>query len=354
MDRRAACVPGGYREPLEGRRIRSTVPEGPARLLIALKPDDRTSGAVVRVLPSIPWTYARSSDPSAWGKVEALLVGSVDRELGPFNHASTPSLRFVQSIYTGLDQFPFTRFPDSIPVAANGGAYAPFVAEHAVALALASAREIVAGQAQMRTHTLRPPPAIRLLVGRTAVILGYGAIGREIARRLAGFDIRIIGVNRTGRMAPGCSAMLPADRLKEALTEGDFVFDVRPLTRTTRGTIGAEELAAMRPQAIYVNVGRAATVDEEALYRHLVAHPDFRAALDPWWQEDFAKGTFASRFPFVDLPNFVGTPHSAGFGPATEQFSLERALENLARFFRGVPPRYVVDRREYLRPDLPG
>ncbi len=281
-------------------------------------------------------------------------MGSVDRELGPFDARTTPYLRFVQLIYTGADQFPFDRFPESVPIASNGGAYAPFVAEHAVALALAAARQIVSAQVQMRAHTLRPPPAIRLLLGHTAVILGYGAIGHEIARRLAGFDMRITGVNRSGRMASGVSAMWPADRLREAVSEGEVIFDVRPLTRSTRGTIGAGELSAMRPNAIYVNVGRAATADEEALYQHLVAHPEFRAAFDPWWEEDFAHGTFGSRFPFVDLPNFVGTPHSAGFGPATERYSLERALMNVARYFRGEPPRYIVDRREYLEAEGSG
>jgi D-3-phosphoglycerate dehydrogenase len=320
------------------------------RLLVALRPDAEVAETIARELPRVLWTFARSPEKAPWDQVEAILVGSVDRELGPFEASSTPRLRLVQLIYTGADRFPFGRFPESVEIAPNVGAYAPFVAEHAIMLALASAREVVPAQAQVRAMTLRPPPKTRLLLGRTAVVLGYGAIGRELAKRLAGFDLRIVGVNRSGRMAPGCSAMYSADRLREAVAEGDLVFDVRPLTRATERTIGTPELEAMKPNAIYVNVGRAATADEEALYRHLVARPEFRAAFDPWWDEDFPNGTFRTRFPLLGLPNFLGSPHSAGFGPATQQYALACALQNLRRFFNGEPPLYRVDRRDYVSP----
>jgi D-3-phosphoglycerate dehydrogenase len=256
----------------------------------------------------------------------------------------------VQRVYAGVDDVPFDRFPPSTRFAGNVGAYAPFVAEHAVTLALATAREIPRAHALVTAGTLRPTPVQRLLWGRTAVILGYGEIGRAIADRLRGFGIRVIGVNRTGKMAPGCVGMFPADRLVEAVAEGDFVFDARPLTRRTAGTIDASVLASMKATAVFVNVGRAGTVQEEALYRHLAAHPDFRAALDVWWHEDFAGGRLEHRFPFPSLPNLLGTPHSAGFGPGVEAYVLERALANLRRFFAGQEPRHVVDRSEYERP----
>jgi D-3-phosphoglycerate dehydrogenase / 2-oxoglutarate reductase len=327
----------------------------PPRLLVALRPRDEVSKTLARDLPGIDWTYADPDRKSDWSTVEALLVGSVERELGGYEPALTPRLVFVQGIYTGVDGFPFERFPERVRIAGNGGAFAPFVSEQAVALALAAARAIVPVQAQVRAHRLRPPAVHRLLWKRTAVILGFGEIGKAIAARLAGFEMRIVGVNRTGQMAPGLDAVYPADRLREALAVGDFVFDVRPLTLQTAGTIRSEELRAMPAEAVYVNVGRAGTVDAEALYRHLVEHPEFRAALDVWWEEDFATGTFDARFPFSELPNFVGTPHCAGVGPSVESYVLTRAVQNLARFFRGENPLYVVDRRDYVADtSLPG
>lgn len=314
---------------------------------MTLWPRESLSRAIATALPSVPWAYAQDTDPASWGSVEAMLVGALDRERLGFDPSSTPRLSFVQRIYTGVDGFPFDRFPPSVRVAGNVGAFAPFVAEHAVALALAAARLLVESNEQVRRGQMRPPPEQRLFFRRQAVVLGYGEIGRAIADRLAGFEIRVVGVNRTGRMAPGCAAMYPAEAIADAVAEGDLVFDARPLTHATRGSVDSRLLAAMKPEAVFVNVGRAGTVDEEALYRHLVDHPSFRAALDVWWGEDFEHGRLSQRFPFTDLPNFVGTPHVAGFGAGVESYVLARALENLTRFFHGEPPRHLVDRREY-------
>ncbi|MGC2788815.1 MAG: NAD(P)-dependent oxidoreductase [Thermoplasmata archaeon] len=319
------------------------------RLLVALKPRDDTRETLNTLLSEIPWSFADDTSALARGEVEAMLVGSLGSEVMEFDARTTPNLSFIQRLYTGLDGFPFGRFPDSVRIAGNVGAYAPFVSEHAIALALAAARDLPGARELVRAGRLRPQPENRPLYQATAVVLGYGEIGREIARRLTGFDCRVIGLNRTGAPAPGCSEMLAADRLDEAVALGDFVFEVRPLTRRTAGSVGTAEFAVMRPNAVFVNVGRAGTVDEEALYRHLKAHPTFRAAIDVWWDEDFARGAFSSRFPFAELPNFVGSPHSAGATPSGAPRVLRLAVENLARFFRGETPLYVVDRAEYPR-----
>lgn len=320
----------------------------PPRLLIALKERPEIGPSIDRVLPRVSWAYLRDTPPAGRSQVEAILVGSLERDFPDFEVASTPRLAFVQRLYTGLDGFPFDRFPPAVRIAGNVGAYAPSVAEHAVALALAAARQIVAVQPMVEEGRLRPVPEGRTLDDATVLVLGYGEIGREIARRVAAFGARVYGLNRSGQMAPGCLGMYPAERLGEALESADVVFDARPLTRSTRGSIGAAELARMRRRAIYVNVGRAGTVDETALYRHLESHPEFRAALDPWWIEHFATARFETRFPFARLPNFVGTPHAAGSTSGTEERVLRMALENLARYFRDGTPRYVADRRDYV------
>lgn len=320
------------------------------RLLLAIRARGSIDRTVNDRLPGVPWRYATGGSPDDWGAVEAMLIGSVERELPGMDLRSLPALRFVQRLYTGMDGVPFGRFPPGVRFAGNVGAYAPFVSEHAVTLALAAARDIPRAHALVASGTLRPPPAQRLLWGKTALILGYGEIGRAVAARLSGFGVHLLGLNRTGRPAPGCEKMFAADQLVDAVRDADFVFDCRPLTRSTEGTVDASVLAAMRPTAVFVNVGRAATVDEEALYRHLASHPEFRAALDVWWHEDYGGGRITHRLPFPELPNLVGTPHSAGFGEGVDQYVLERALENLERFFRGEPPRYLVDPADYSRP----
>lgn len=326
----------------------------PVRLLVALRPREDARTEISTKLPDVGWCFLAEREGRPLDRVEAMLLGSVDRDLGPFDPAGLPELRFVQRVYAGLDGVPFGRFSSRVQFAGNVGAYAAPVADHALALALALARGIVAAQPMVHDGRLRPAPEHRRLDGTTALVLGYGEIGRAIASRLSGFDVRVIGLNRTGRAAPGCEQMFPADRLFEAVAGADLVFDARPLTHRTRGTIDSGILERMRPKAMYVNIGRAGTVDEEAVFRHLERHPEFRVGLDPWWGENPADDRFVSRFPFATLPNFVGTPHTAGLSPGTPERVLAFALENLARFFRGESPRHVVDRGEYEDPPASG
>jgi len=324
------------------------VGKDPARLLLAVKHRPSVDAAVERDLPGVAAVYVEESGPGEWAPVEAALVGSMAREAGGWDPTTTPRLRFVQRVFAGVDDLPFDRFAPSVAIAGNVGGYAPFVAEHAVALALAATRTLVTAHAQVAAGTLRPAPDHRTLWHRSVAILGYGAIGRAIADRLRGFDCRIVAVNRKGEPAPGADEALPASRLVEALAGAQVVFDARPLTTLTRGSIGAAELRAMPSDGILVNVGRAGTVDEQALYQHLRAHPKFRAALDVWWGEEFATGAIRHRFPFASLPNVIGTPHSAGYAPDVEEYALRKAVANLVRFFAGEPPLHLIDRAEYV------
>ncbi len=317
------------------------------RLLLVVPETPGQREAVARRLPGVPFAYRRESEPSAWGSVEAVLLGSLLREASEWDPSSCPRLRFVQRRWTGLDDLPFERFPGGVAIAGNVGGYAPFVAEHALALALGANRSLREGAEAVSVGRLRPVPDVRTLWRTTAVILGYGAIGAAIAAHLVPFEARLIAVNRTGAPVPGCAATFPADRLPEAVASAGVVFDARPLTHRTRGTIDATVLRAMPEDSTLVSVGRAATIDEAALFHHLQEHPRFRAALDVWWEEDYAQGRLGLRYPFASLPNFLGSPHVAARTPGVERYALDQALENLARFFRGEPPRHVVDRAEY-------
>ena len=322
-------------------------PGGP-RLLLVMNELPGSRDLVRGRLPDVPFAFFSESVSSDRNTVEAVLLRSMTRDAVGWEPGAYPRLRFVQRFFAGVDDLPFDRIPATVDVAGNVGGLAPFVAEHALALALASARCVLEGSAAVAAGRSRPQPELRSLYGATVVILGYGAIGRALAERVRPFGARIVGVNRTGAPAPGCETMYPADRLREAIAQGSFLFDARPLTVRTASSLGSAEFAAMPEDATFVNVGRAATVDEEALYRHLSSHPRFRAALDVWWDEDLAAGTLHSRFPFTTLPNFVGSPHWAGFSPRVAEYALSSALDNLARFFAGDRPLHIVDRTEYV------
>ena len=318
-----------------------------ARLLVTLPASDETARAIAARLPAVPFIFASASPAGPWASIEAMLTGALGRELPQWDPAKAPRLQFVQRLYTGLDGFPFDRFPPTVKVAGNVGAFAPYVAEQAITLTLAHLRNLPVGLEMVKAGRLRPVPESRSLVGRTVLLLGYGEIARAVAARLRPFGAVIEGVNRDGSSRDGCDRMFPASQLGVALTRADVAIDCRPLTIATRNSVGAAELGRMKPTAVYVNVGRAGTVDEAALYAHLQSHPDFRVGMESWWLEDYEKGTLGAHFPFVALANFIGTPHDAGYVAGSRPGILNSALDNLSRFFAGQPPRYVADPAEY-------
>ncbi len=320
------------------------------RLLVAIKPSDAARAAIDAALSGVPWAFESESTSAAWKEVEVLLLGSFAGRGDELKGSDLPALKFVQGLYTGLDGFPFDRFAPPVEVAGNVGGYAPFVAEQALVLALAAARDLNTAREMVQTGRLRPAPDQRTLFGATAAILGYGAIGAEIASRLRPFGARILAVNRAGTPVDVADRTLPGDRFRELLPDADLVFEVRPLTRRTEASLGRAELGMMRETGILVNVGRAATVDPAALYEHLRAHPTFRAAFDVWWDEDFRAGRLGGPFPFATLPNFYATPHCASALPAAQPRALASALVNLARYFRSERPQFIVDRSEYESP----
>lgn len=319
----------------------------PARLLVTVPGSENLRQAVRSRLAGVPVEYATRDSSGPWPAVEAMLTGDLARDLPWWRPERTPRLAFVQQLYTGLDRFPFDRVPPHVQVAGNVGAYAPFVAEHAVALLLALAHEIVPNSEKVRAGRLRPPTPNRYLIGRTALVLGFGEVGRATSARLRALGMRVEGVSRLGAPDPEADRMHPASGLGEAIAGADVIVECRPLTRKTRGTLDAAMLGRAREEAILVNVGRAATVDEAALYEHLRSHPRFRAASDVWWQEDFEKGELGAAHPFAALPNFLGTPHVAAVGAAPRARAETQAVDNLARYFSGEGPRHIADRSEY-------
>jgi D-2-hydroxyacid dehydrogenase (NADP+) len=318
-----------------------------ARLLVSVSDSPELRKALERILPTEAIAFVEPTAAGPWPRVEAWLLGSVARELPQWRPELTPELRFVQRLFTGLDGIPFDRFPDSVQIAGNVGAFAPSVAEHAIALLLGLTHNVVPNAERVREGRLRPPLSNRYLPERTVLLLGFGAIAREIAARLRPFGPRLEGVSRDGSGVPGLARMYDAHHLTDALAAADIIVDCRPLTDATRGTIDATALGRMRPDAIYVNVGRAGTVDEAALFEHLSSNPEFRAALDVWWDEDYASGALKSRYPFATRPNFLGSPHVAGVGEQARLRAIEMAAENLRRYFQGVRPNHVVNRAEY-------
>lgn len=319
-----------------------------ARLLVTVARHPELDAALARRLPGVSATYRDPTDVGPWSELEAVLLGGARDPIPTFDGHNAPKLRFAQRLYTGLDGFPWSSFPEEVRVAGNVGAYAPYVAEQAMALLLALAKRLLPNYEALRSGRLRPVAPTQTLLGRRALVLGFGAIGQELGSRLASFGAIVHGVNRTGEGRAPAEKMYSARHLVDALGAADVIIDCRPLTRETRGSLNGEMFDRFRAEALYVNVGRAGTVDEAALTRFLREHPSAGAAFDPWWEEDFARGEVRPDHPLFSLPNFLGSPHNAAIARGARERAYDFAAANLARYFRGETPLGLGRREEYL------
>jgi phosphoglycerate dehydrogenase-like enzyme len=180
------------------------------------------------------------------------------------------------------------------------------------------------------------------LAGKTLGLVGFGASGRELARRAAALEMRVVALDAQTPAEDELALafldeFMEAARLPDLLRQSDYVSVHVPLTAETRGLIGAEELALMKPTAILVNVARGAIVDEAALADALRAGRLRGAGIDVWAQEPPDPAN-----PLLSLRNVVATPHVAGVTFETSRRRAAAAAENLDRFAEGLPPLYEV------------
>ena len=284
----------------------------------------------------------------ALASADAVLAWMLGAELGPDELAQLGSGSLIQLMSAGVDRVPFDQIPDGVAVASNAGAYAEPMAEHVLALALALAKRLPQEHAALARGVFDQESPTRSIRGSLVGILGFGGIGQASARLFQAFGARVYAINRSGRTDAAVDQVGTMADLDELLGEADIVVVSLPLTRATDGLIGPRELSLMKPDGILVNVARAAIIDEDALYEHLESNPSFSAGIDAWWQEPRGQGAFATRRPFLELPNVIGSPHNSAMVAGSLTESAGRAADNVAHHLRGEPVRNLVDRSDYL------
>jgi phosphoglycerate dehydrogenase-like enzyme len=225
------------------------------------------------------------------------------------------------------------------------------VAEHAVALLLAAAKFIVPMDRSLRANdwTVRyqSSPSV-ILEGKTALILGYGAIGQRVAKLCLGLGMEVIAVRRTAEASHSDSVCCtPIESLPDLLPQATALLICLPHTPETTGLIGHKELSRLPRHAILVNIGRGPIVDEKALYHALQDGTLYAAGLDVWYNYPENKparaSTPPSAYPFHELPNVVMSPHRAGSSQETETLRMSYLAELLNAAARGDPIPNRVD-----------
>ncbi|MEQ9640826.1 MAG: 2-hydroxyacid dehydrogenase [Alphaproteobacteria bacterium] len=255
-------------------------------------------------------------------------------------------LKLVQVPGAGLDLIERDALP-ARTMLANAYGHETGIAEYVFGAVLSLMRELPRlddrlRRGEWRSHWSvgRPPPTPwPELAGKSLGIVGFGRIGKAVARRARAFDMTVRGIRRNPAPDPDLAFCGGPDALDEVLRQADGLLISAELGPQTRGLIGARELALLPPGAVLVNVARAEIVDQQALYAALKGGQLGGAALDVWYRYPTGPGpTSPADLPFHELPNVLMTPHASGW---TEGMMANRAAtiaENIERAMRGAPP----------------
>jgi phosphoglycerate dehydrogenase-like enzyme len=337
-------------------RLRAALPSG-ADLVLVDQPADGSGDGATELTPLVLEAIRDADAYLGFGILPAILTNG-------------PKVRWVHSGAAGVASSLTPEMLASPVLFTNSaGVHGPAMAETVVAMILHFARGLdiaVRAQANAEWSSERfyesKVPFVE--VSRSTVgIVGYGGIGREVAKRVRALGARVLAVRR-GKGRPGASAeigdstrsvafrpdratpevdgakiLAGSDGLATLLRDSDYVVLAAPLTPETKGMIGARELETMKPTAVLVNVSRGPLVDQEALTEALANARLRGAALDV-----FAKEPLAADHPLWSLANVLITPHVSAVTDAFWEREAELITDNFRRFAAGEPLRNLVDK----------
>jgi phosphoglycerate dehydrogenase-like enzyme len=270
-----------------------------------------------------------------------------------------PNLRWIQFHWAGVDhalEAPILKSPEVVATHLSG-ASASQMAEFALTMMLALGHHMP-DLNHLQKHSEWPaerwerftPQELR---DSTVGIIGYGSIGRQIARLLNGFGTKVLAAKRdamhpedTGYIPEGLGdpdgdfvhRLYPIQALHSLLKACDFVVVTVPLTAETRNLIGPSELAVLKPTAYLVDIGRGGVIDQAALIAALREHKIAGAALDVFPEEPLPADN-----PLWKMPNVIISPHIAGYSAAYDARAVALFAENLTRYLAGLPLYNQID-----------
>jgi len=266
--------------------------------------------------------------------VDGLLCLLTDRIDAAVMDAAGPGLKVISSFSVGVDNVEVAAATArGIPVGNTPGVLTDATADMAFALLLAAGRRILEGVQGVRAGRWKTwGPAFLLgadLKGATLGLVGYGRIGRAVARRAAGFGLRVL-FSDPNPAAPEPDVEATQVDFETLLREADFLSLHCPLTPETRGLVNAANLRKMKPTAVLINTSRGPVVDQAALYDALRSGRLFAAALDVTDPEPLPPED-----PLLTLDNCIVVPHIASASRQTRERMSVMAAENLIAGLKG-------------------
>lgn len=273
-----------------------------------------------------------SERADAFGKAapqaDVLLVGAVPRAMVEEVWAMAPNLKWIHSMWAGLETLLFPALAESNIVLTNGkGVFARSLAEFALTGMLWFAKDVRRMRRQQREKRWEKF-TVSELRGQRLGIVGHGSIGKATAALASAFGMRVRGIGRRHTRA----------EFEEILAQSDFLLVSAPLTAGTRAMIGTAELRMMKPGAVLINLGRGPVVVEEALIRALKEGWIGGAVLDVYDQEPLP-----ANHPLWEIENVLLSPHCADNTSTWLNEAMELFIENFGRFERGETLHNIAD-----------
>jgi phosphoglycerate dehydrogenase-like enzyme len=255
-----------------------------------------------------------------------------------------PNVQWVHSRSAGLDGLLFPELVESpVPLTNASGVFSQSLGEFVLGAILYFAKDFRRMIRNQTAGTWAPFDIVEVC-GQTVGILGYGDIGRAVAARVRAMGMRVLAVKRHGPPLDNADPL--ADRIYgpegriEMISRSDYVVVAAPLIPETLGMVGEPEFAAMKPDAVVINVGRGPVIDEAAMVQALSEKRIKGAALDVFDNEPLPEG-----HPLYKLENVLLSPHCADHTPDWMDRAMRFFLAQFERFRKGEPLRNVVDKK---------
>jgi len=314
-------------------------------VLVLADPAAPYLGALSQIAPPVSIStgqeleFARAAAPTA----DVIFTANFQAE--PFSSIFPLArcVRWVHSLSAGVENILTPEFvSSSVPLTNAQGVFKDSLAEFAIAGMLFFAKDLrrmLRNQEAGRWEQFN----VGMLRGATLGVVGYGGIGREAGALAHALGMRVLALRRRPALSQE-DATLDAgyapDRLREMLALCDYVLAAAPLTPQTQGMLGRPEFAAMKPSAVFLNVGRGPVVVEAALIEALETGRIRGAALDVFEREPLPEG-----HAFYRLPNVLLSPHCADRTVGWIELAVAAFLENFERFRAGQPLKNIVDKK---------
>lgn len=242
-----------------------------------------------------------------------------------------PKLKWIAVLSAGVDGFPFSLLQQREIIVTNArGIHAIQMSEYAISMLLQVYRAEKKFIENERNHVWDKTIRIREITGKTMVIVGTGAIGQGVARLAKAFQMKTIGISRSGKEKEHFDEVYTIQSLKDKLQEADFVISVIPSTKETKEIFTYEEFQAMPEHAVFLNMGRGDAVNEEDLLKAIREREIDHAILDVFQHEPLPED-----HPFWDEEHITVTPHVAGLSPEYMMRALDIFEKNLDVYLKG-------------------